>query len=167
MITINLGSFPEGTDIGKVLGDLLSPFTAHKDGHTHTYAIVLVDKDTGHGYELNQFEAPCAVTDDRANMATIIAALRDTADQLADAHADMLTPAPAQCEDVGPNGWVCQMSTSHDGPHSDGSTRWEHGTTEPATEPATGEPDPEAWREHTGCTTCATEEDHERARETD
>ena len=79
---------------------VLPPPHAH-DAHSHDYTIVLADMETGNGYELSRFEAPCVVTDERANLSTIIAALRDTADQLADAHADILAP-PLNDDDAQP-----------------------------------------------------------------
>jgi hypothetical protein len=102
---------------------VLPPPHAH-DAHSHDYALVLADMETGNGYELNRFEAPCVVTDERANLATIIAALRDTADQLADAHADILAPPTPQCDSVGPSGMLCQMPAGHDGVHACDHVGW-------------------------------------------
>jgi len=93
----------------------------HQDDHQHDYAIALVDMELAAAYELNRFQAPCAVVDDRANMATIIAALRDTADQLADAHADLLGVEQCSAHSDGLN---CLMREGHTGDHSDGVTRW-------------------------------------------
>lgn len=73
------------------LRDMLNPDADR--GHSHQWAIVLLDIESGNGFELHQFESPCPASNKRAHLATVIAALRDTADELADAHADILQPA--------------------------------------------------------------------------
>lgn len=75
---------------------LLFPFlqpAADEGPHTHEYAIVLVSKDQGDGYELSAFEAPCPVDDAPANIRAVVQALRDVADEVEAGHADILAEA--------------------------------------------------------------------------
>jgi hypothetical protein len=98
---IDLNAFP-GTraDAELVVRSLLAPLTAAHDGdgHAHEYMILLAEPETGVAYELNRVQAPCAVTDQQANLTAIINTLRETADEIAAAHADILYPVPAHVE---------------------------------------------------------------------
>jgi hypothetical protein len=68
----------------------------HPKGHSHEYAVVLLGVQSGHAHELHAFEAPCSTAgSERAHLATVIAALRDTADEMEAAYADILTDPPA------------------------------------------------------------------------
>ena len=93
MIMINLSSFTGGRDaqeaaVRRFLLPLLQP--SEREPHAHPYAIILADLDTGTGYQLQAFEAPCAVSDDAGNIRAVVAALRETADELEAGHADIL-----------------------------------------------------------------------------
>lgn len=58
--------------------------------HVHPYAIVLMDQDNGTGVELTAFEAPCPNGNDRGHVRALVDALRELADEIRDAHADLL-----------------------------------------------------------------------------
>lgn len=77
----------------EIVRDLLMPFLKPQPDegpHTHQYAIVLVNTEDGNGYELSAFEAPCPVDDAAANIRAVVRALRETADEVAAGHADIL-----------------------------------------------------------------------------
>lgn len=92
----------------EIVRDLLMPYlkpAADEDPHTHQYAIVLVNKEDGNGYELSAFEAVCPVDDAPGNIRAVIQALRDTADEVEAGHADILAEAdeaPAEDQDEVP-----------------------------------------------------------------
>jgi hypothetical protein len=66
--------------------------------HVHSYALVLMDQDNGTGVELTAFEAPCPNGNDAGHVRALVDNLRELADEIRDAHADLLAedmPAPA------------------------------------------------------------------------
>lgn len=96
MIIINMDQFRQGrseAEAQDAVRRLFFPFTqpAEDDGpHTHSYAIVLAVPETGDGYELGAFEAPCPVDDAPANIRAVVTALRDAAAEVESAYADTL-----------------------------------------------------------------------------
>lgn len=101
------------------------------EAHTHPYALCLVDQENGGGVELTAFEAPCPNGDAANHVRILVATLRELADEVTAAHADILDPDPApthQCEVVNPDNEVlCQMSAGHEGAHHDGTSAFELG----------------------------------------
>lgn len=71
---------------------LLFPYLqpAEDEPHTHTYAIGLLDQDNGSGVELTAFEAPCPNGDAANHVRRLLATLRELADEVEAAHADLL-----------------------------------------------------------------------------
>ena len=136
MIIINMAAFRgERADAKDAIRDLLAPYL-HEQDHTHRYGIVLASHDAEEGYELEQFEAPCPVSDPAGNIHAVVHALRAAADATESGHADLLEahPAPTQCDGVGPNELLCQMTMGHDGMHSDGVEQWPADSSTPAGE---------------------------------
>jgi hypothetical protein len=58
--------------------------------HVHSYALVLMDQDNGTGVELTAFEAPCPNGNDAGHVRALVDNLRELADEIRDAHADLL-----------------------------------------------------------------------------
>lgn len=58
--------------------------------HVHPYAIVLMDQDNRTGVELTAFEAPCPNGNDKGHVRALVDVLRELADEIRDAHADLL-----------------------------------------------------------------------------
>jgi hypothetical protein len=88
MIVVNIDSFSSTEAAVHAVAALANP------DHQHYYELVLRDPAAGCEHELSAFQAPCPGSV-RANLATVIAAIRDAADQLAAAHADILEPDEA------------------------------------------------------------------------
>jgi hypothetical protein len=119
MIILNLSSFPGSREDQEAAARrVLFPFLAAEAQHEHAphpYAIVLVEKETGTGYELGAFEAPCVTVNLAANIRAIVDALREIADEVRDAHADVLAEEEPAADDVDidPHGLVDVMSLAH------------------------------------------------------
>jgi hypothetical protein len=72
---------------------LVLPFAqpAEDDGsHSHTYSVVLVGNDTGHGHTIHEFEAICPENDAAANVRATVAGIREAADLFEAGYADVL-----------------------------------------------------------------------------
>lgn len=72
---------------------LLFPYLqpAEDKPHVHHYGIALMDQDNESGVELTAFEAPCPNGNAAGHVRALVHTLRELADEVESAHADILT----------------------------------------------------------------------------
>lgn len=63
--------------------------------HQHSWSMVLINDDHGHGQTLSEFEAPCPNGDKANHVRMLVHELREVADELESAFADILDDTPA------------------------------------------------------------------------
>lgn len=100
MIMINMNAFPgDYPERRAAVRELLTPYLSPECGD-HAYAIALHMPEAGAATELFAFQAPCVSTNAPANIRAVVAALRDAADQVEAAHADLLEEPAEDHDDV-------------------------------------------------------------------
>lgn len=88
MIIVDMHSFPGSRDHAvRSLRALLGLPERHEENHE--YSLAIVDAKAGAAIELTQFEAPCP-ENFRAHLVRLLEVLRETADEIEAAHADVL-----------------------------------------------------------------------------
>jgi hypothetical protein len=120
VIIVNMQSFPGTRDeAAKSLRAILGLPERHDEDHE--YSLAIVDHQAGAAIELTQFEAPCP-ENIRAHLVRLLEVLRETADEIQAAHADVLTegdqPASTPTADA-PSGMprrFCDSAELHE-PH--------------------------------------------------